>query len=92
MAIEKTGKPVSTQDQVKGYQTDAGDHITFGSEEIAKAVPEADKNLDVEAFVPCGQVDDVYFDRPYFLGPSTQAGAKPFVLNAMPWPRRMSWR
>jgi DNA end-binding protein Ku len=77
---ERTGKPVPAEDQVKGYETDAGDYITFEPEEIAKAVPEADKTLDVQAFIPCDQVDDVYFDRPYYLAPSTQAGAKPFVL------------
>lgn len=76
---EKTGKPVPAEHEVKGYETDAGDYITFESEEIAKAVPE-DKTLDVQAFVPCDQVDDVYFDRPYYLAPSTQAGAKPFIL------------
>jgi hypothetical protein len=48
-------------------ETGAGDYIPFEPDEIAKAVPEADKTLDVQAFVPCDQVDDVYFDRPYYL-------------------------
>jgi DNA end-binding protein Ku len=43
-------------------------------------VPEADKTLEVEAFVPCGQVDDVYFDRPYYLAPATPAAADAFAL------------
>jgi DNA end-binding protein Ku len=43
-------------------------------------VPEADKTLDVEAFVPCDQVDDVYFDRPYYLAPGTPARADAFAL------------
>lgn len=76
---EKTGKPVQTKDQVKGYETEAGDYVTFEPEEIAKAVPEADKTLEVSAFVPCDQVDDVYFDRPYYLAPSTDDGADEFV-------------
>ena len=75
-----TGKPVESKDQVKGYETEPGDYISFEPEEIAKAVPEADKTLDVEAFVSCHQVDDVYFDRPYYLAPSTEAGAKGFAL------------
>ena len=41
----------------------------FEPEEIEKAVPEADKTLDVEAFVPCDQGDVIYFDRPYYLRP-----------------------
>jgi DNA end-binding protein Ku len=76
----ETGKPVEAKQQVKGYETGAGDYIPFEPEEIEKAVPEADKTLDVEAFVPCDQVDDVYFDRPYYLAPATPAGADAFAL------------
>jgi DNA end-binding protein Ku len=76
----ETGERVEAKEQVKGYETGPGDYIAFEPEEIAKAVPEADKTLDVEAFVPCGQVDDVYFDRPYYLAPSAPAGAEAFAL------------
>jgi DNA end-binding protein Ku len=76
----ETGERVETKEQVKGYETGPGDYIAFEPEEIAKAVPEADKTLNVEAFVPCDQVDDVYFDRPYYLAPSAPAGAEAFAL------------
>src|SRR5205085_6976608 len=75
----ETGERVESKDQIKGYELGAGDYIAFEPEEIAKAVPEADKTLDV-AFVPCDQVDDVYFDRPYYLAPSAPAGAEAFAL------------
>jgi DNA end-binding protein Ku len=76
----ETGEAVETKEQVKGYETGTGDYIPFEPEEIEKAVPEADKTLEVEAFVPCDQVDDVYFDRPYYLAPATPAGADAFAL------------
>src|SRR5215204_2647733 len=53
----ETGKAVEKQDEVNGCETGAGDYIAFEPEEIAKAVPEADKTLDTAAFVPCDQVD-----------------------------------
>jgi DNA end-binding protein Ku len=65
---------------VKGYETGADDYIVIEPEEIAKAVPEADKTLEIEAFVACDQVDDLYFDRPYYLAPSAPAGAEAFTL------------
>src|SRR5437763_14507098 len=37
----ETGKPVRAKDQVKGYETGAGDYIEFEPEELAKAIPEA---------------------------------------------------
>src|SRR5689334_8363497 len=76
----ETGETVEAKEQIKGYQTGAGDYIPFEPKEIKKVVPEADKTLDVEAFVPCAQVDDVYFDRPYYLAPGTPAGADAFAL------------
>jgi hypothetical protein len=42
---------VQLTDHRKGYEIGPGDYIAFEPEEIAKAVPEADKTLDVEAFV-----------------------------------------
>jgi DNA end-binding protein Ku len=40
----------------------------------------SDKTLEVEAFVPCDQVDDVYFDRPYYLAPAAPTSADAFAL------------
>lgn len=76
----ETGERVDAKEQAKGYETEPGDYIAFEPDEIAKAAPEADKTLDTEAFVPCGQVDDVYFDRPYYLAPSSPAAAEAFAL------------
>jgi len=76
----ETGKRVDAKDQIKGYETGAGDYVPFEPAEIAHAVPDADKTLEVQAFVPCDQVDDVYFDRPYYLAPSTPTGTEDFAL------------
>src|ERR1700722_18465209 len=64
---QKTGDPVETADQVKGYETGQGEYVILQPEEIAAAVPESDKTLGVEAFIPCSEIDDVYFDRSYYL-------------------------
>jgi DNA end-binding protein Ku len=76
----ETRKPVGHEDQIKGYETGRGDFIPFEPEEIKKAVPDADKVLGVQAFVPCADVDDIYFDRPYYLAPSTPADVAIFDL------------
>jgi DNA end-binding protein Ku len=76
----ETEKAVDRDDQIKGYETGRGDYVTFEPEEIAKAVPEADKTLAVEAFLACGDIDDVYFDRPYYLAPSTPDAAEDFAM------------
>lgn len=76
----ETGDPVEPADQVKGYETGEGDYIVLEPEEIAAAVPESDKTLDVQAFVKCADVDDTYFDRPYYLAPSNPIAEEAFIL------------
>jgi len=75
-----TGKPVEKEDQVKGYEISKDDYVILEPEEIAAAVPESDKTLAVSAFVGEDEIDDVYFDRPYFLGPSDRGAAEAFAL------------
>jgi DNA end-binding protein Ku len=66
----ETGKPVEREAQVKGYEITDGDYVTLEPEEVAAAVPEADKMLDAQSFIACDDIDDVYFDKPYYLAPS----------------------
>ena len=76
----ETGNPVDKDDQVKGYELSEGEHIILQPEEIAAAIPDSDKVLAVEAFLPCGEVDDTYFDKPYYLAPTGTAAAEAFAL------------
>jgi DNA end-binding protein Ku len=75
----ETGDPVERDDQVKGYETEDGHFIVLEPDEIAGAVPDSDKTLKIEAFVPCGQIDTTYFDKPYYLAPD-KLGTEAFVL------------
>ena len=76
----ETGKPVERDDQVKGYEVSQGEYVVFEPDEIASVVPESDKTLKVDRFIACGDIDDVYFDRPYYLAPSDAVGAEAFNL------------
>lgn len=77
---EETGKPVDRDDQVKGYETSKGNYVLLEPDEIAAAVPESDKTLAVESFVPCDEVDTVYFDKPYFVAPADEAAEEAFAV------------
>jgi len=75
----KTGKPVEAADQVKGYETDAHRYVMIEPEEIAAVIPEGDETLQIETFIPCDSLDDLYFDRPYYLAPSGEAAGEAFA-------------
>ena len=77
---EKTMKPVDRENQVKGYENDKGSYIILEQEEIDAAVPESDKTLRVQAFIDCGDVDTVYFDKPYYIAPADDASEDAFRL------------
>jgi DNA end-binding protein Ku len=76
----ETDEPVEQADQVKGYETSAGEVVVLEPDEIAAAIPDSDKILDVSAFVGLDDIDDLYFDRPYYLAPSTPVADEAFAL------------
>jgi DNA end-binding protein Ku len=75
----ETSDPVEREGQVKGYEIENGEYVVLEPEEVASAVPDSDKTLKIEAFVPCHEIDDVYFDKPYYLTPD-KMGADAFKL------------
>ncbi len=76
----ETGKPVEREHQVKGYEVSQGDYIVLDPEEVTAAVPESDKTLAVSAFIGCAEIDDVYFDKPYYLAPTDASAKEAFAL------------
>ncbi|MBY3441800.1 Ku protein [Rhizobium laguerreae] len=75
----ETEKVVERDQQVKGFETGNGDYIMIDPEEVAAVVPESDKMLEAEAFIRCGDVDDVYFDKPYYLVPADDESNEAFA-------------
>jgi DNA end-binding protein Ku len=65
----QTGKPVEAADQTKGYETASHQYVMVEPDEIAAAIPESDKTLDIQSFIACGSVSQLYFNRPYYLAP-----------------------
>jgi DNA end-binding protein Ku len=76
----ETGHPVEREDQVKGYEVTDGDFITLEADEVAAAVPDSDRMLEIEDFVACGEIDDIFFDKPYYLAPTDGASREVFAL------------
>ena len=78
--IDSETEEVAERDQqVKGFETGNGDYIMIDPEEVAAVVPDSDKMLEAEAFITCGEIDDVYFDKPYYLVPVEEADQDAFT-------------
>lgn len=75
-----TGKPVEREDQVKGYEVGKDEYVVLEPEEVASAIPQSDKTLSISAFVSWTDIDDLYFDKPYYLAPAEKHGGEAFAL------------
>ncbi len=69
LVCQRDGKPVPDNEIVKGLQVDEDEYVLVTDAELAELEPEGDRTIAVERFVPRGEVDARYFDRPYHLGP-----------------------
>lgn len=75
-----TDEPVPKEEQVKGFEIDPGNFLVFDASEIEAAIPQSDKKLAVQAFVPCDEVDPLFFDKPYYLTPTGPGATAPFSV------------
>lgn len=80
MVDADTGKEVESSEIVKGYEISSGEYVFLEPDEVKAAVPESDKTLELETFIPCDGVDTIYLDRPYYLSPVDRPSAEIFAL------------
>jgi DNA end-binding protein Ku len=71
-----TGEEVKKTEVVKGYEYERGHYVTFTPDELKSLDLESSKVIDLERFVPRGEVDPVYCNTPYYLYPDGQMAAE----------------
>ena len=67
-----TGEEVEKEEVVRGYEYERGQYVTFTPDELKALDLESSQVIDLESFVPRGEVDPVYFNSPYYLHPDGQ--------------------
>ncbi len=75
----KTSEKVEKEDIVKGYEFAKGQYVTFTPDEIKALEEKGTGSIDIAEFVPAEQVDRLYFDKGYFLGPA-KGGERAYKL------------
>jgi DNA end-binding protein Ku len=75
-------REVESDEIVKGWEVAKGQFVIVEDADLeAIERQNTSRSIDIERFVPLGDVDPVYFDRTYFLVPaSVPAGRRPYVL------------
>ena len=64
---QKEGKPVAWEDLVKGYEYAKGQFVVISKDDFKTAALEKTKTIDILDFVDPNEVDERYFETPYYL-------------------------
>jgi DNA end-binding protein Ku len=77
----KDGRVVERKDTIKGYEFAKGQFVTFTDEELQALSQKASPNIEITEFVPLSQVDPIFFEKSYYLGPES-GGERAYRLLA----------
>src|SRR3954468_24451964 len=75
-------REVTSDEIVRGWEIAKGQFVIVEDADL-EAIERSNtsRSIEIERFVPLGEVDPVYYDRTYFLVPATaEAARRPYVL------------
>jgi DNA end-binding protein Ku len=70
---EADGEEVAYEDIVKGYEVASDQYVVITREELEELDPKKTRAIEIQDFVDLDDIDPIYFDHPYYLGPDKGA-------------------
>src|ERR1043166_97518 len=74
-------KIVDADELIRGYAISKNKYVTFTDEEIEALESDDNRALDITEFVDLSQIDPLFFEKAYYLGPAA-GGGKTYHLLA----------
>src|SRR5436305_8533246 len=65
----RDGHPVAWEDLVKGYEYEKGHFVVLAKDDFQAAAVEKTRTVDIVDFVKADEIDDRFFETPYYLVP-----------------------
>ena len=75
----RDGHPVAWEDLVKGYEYAKGHFVVLTKEDFQTAAVEKTRTVDIIDFVKADEIDDRFFETPYYLVPA-KGGERAYAL------------
>lgn len=75
----KDGEKVERDEMVKGYEFKKGQYVLFTPDELKALEERATGSININEFLPAEQVDRIYLEKTYFLGPD-KGGERAYKL------------
>jgi DNA end-binding protein Ku len=76
----ETGDEVESSDIIKGYEVGKGRYLEVNPEELEAIALESKRTIEIDEFVPKGQIDELYLNSPYYIIPDGEVGAEAFAV------------
>jgi DNA end-binding protein Ku len=73
------GQPVAWEDLVKGYEYQKGHFVVVTKDDFRAAAVEKTRTVDIIDFVAAQEIDDRFFETPYYLVPA-RGGERAYAL------------
>jgi len=70
---EGTDEEVPYEKIQKAFEITSGNYVPITKDELAAMAPKKSRAIEVQDFVDLGEIDPIYFDSPYYLGPADGA-------------------
>ena len=77
---EVTREAVDSADKARGYEYAKGAFILVEDEELEAVAIESNHTIEIDSFVPREQIDERYFESPYYITPNDQVGQDAFAV------------
>jgi DNA end-binding protein Ku len=88
---ESDGKEVPYEKIVKGYEYAPDQYVVLSKDELAELDPKRTRAIEIQDFVDLDDIDPIYFEQPYFLGPDKGAErAYALLVQAMKDSRKVA--
>ena len=75
----RDGTPVTWDDLVKGYEYEKGRFVVLTKEDFRAAALEKTRTVDIVDFVKADEIDDRFFETPYYIVP-VKGGERAYAL------------
>ena len=72
--------PVDRDEIAKGYEISRGHYVLLEDEEIEAVKIESRRTLELVQFVDAGDIDPLYFEKPYYVAPQDDLAEEAFIV------------
>ncbi len=76
----ESGEEVDAADIVKGYPVGSGEYLEVQPEELEAIALDSKRVIDIDAFVPKKEIDELYLNTPYYIIPDGEVGQQAFAV------------